>query len=280
VACALILTGEELMYQSHWGLTQSPFGSSFDARFFYESPTHEEALARLNFLVEQRRRLGLMLGPPGSGKSLLLELFAVAQRRAGRAVARVALTGREPAEVLAELLGQLRRPASPDEPTALLWRRLDDCLAERRFEQTPVVLLLDDADRAGLAVGPLLERLVRYDPLPEMRLTIALAAEPKNLARLDHRLLDLVELRIDLEPWLTEATADYVRTVLSQAGRREPLFDDSAIERLHQLTGGIPRRVAQLADLALLAGAGAEAEQVGADTIDAVHQELSGAAVC
>ena len=59
------------MYQSHWGLRESPFRDGPDPQSFYQSPTHEEALARLHFLVEQHRRLGLLLGPEGSGKSLL-----------------------------------------------------------------------------------------------------------------------------------------------------------------------------------------------------------------
>ena len=72
------------MYQSHWGLRESPFRNCLDPQSFYQSPTHEEALARLHFLVEQHRRLGLLLGPAGSGKSLLLEVFAAATRRRGR----------------------------------------------------------------------------------------------------------------------------------------------------------------------------------------------------
>ena len=76
------------MYQTHWGLRETPFRTCLDPRFFYQSPTHEEALARLHFLVEQNRRLGVLLGEPGSGKSLLLEVFAAEGRRDGRAVAK------------------------------------------------------------------------------------------------------------------------------------------------------------------------------------------------
>jgi len=63
------------MYQTHWGLQESPFRGCLDPKSFYQSPTHEEALARLHFLVEHGRRLGLLTGPSGSGKSLLLEVF-------------------------------------------------------------------------------------------------------------------------------------------------------------------------------------------------------------
>ena len=57
------------MYHSHWGLDEAPFRTDLDPRYFYQSPTHEEALARLHFPVDYRRRLGLSRGEPGSGKS-------------------------------------------------------------------------------------------------------------------------------------------------------------------------------------------------------------------
>ena len=64
------------MYQKYWGLRESPFRSGRARRRFYNSPTHDEALSRLHFLVEQHYRMGLLVGPSGSGKSLLLNVFA------------------------------------------------------------------------------------------------------------------------------------------------------------------------------------------------------------
>ena len=48
-----------------------------------------------------------------------------------------------------------------------------------------------------------------------------------------------------------------------------------AITCLHELTDGVPRRVRQLAELALLAGAGQELELIHEDTVNAVNDELS-----
>jgi type II secretory pathway predicted ATPase ExeA len=85
------------MYQAHWGLRESPFRGLLDPKFFYQSPTHDEALARLQFLVHDRRRLGLLIGPSGSGKSLLLEVFADQLRRSAQPVAKLSLLGVGPA---------------------------------------------------------------------------------------------------------------------------------------------------------------------------------------
>ena len=48
------------MYESHWDLDEIPFRGCLDPRFFYQSPTHEEALARLHFFLLQR--LQVLLG--------------------------------------------------------------------------------------------------------------------------------------------------------------------------------------------------------------------------
>ena len=57
------------MYQAYWGLVESPFRGGLDPRFYHEGPTQEEAIARLHFLVDGGRPLGLLLGSTGCGKN-------------------------------------------------------------------------------------------------------------------------------------------------------------------------------------------------------------------
>ena len=52
-------------------------------------------------------------------------------------------------------------------------------------------------------------------------------------------------------------------------------FADPAISRLHELSRGIPRRITQLADLALVAAAGEQRQQVDAEVVESVFHELS-----
>ena len=262
------------MYQAHWGLQESPFRGDLDPNSFYPSPTHEEALARLNFLVEQHHRVGLLIGPAGSGKSLLFEVFAQRLRRKGRSVAKLSLLDVEPGEMLWLLASQWGLTVAWPHSTAVLWRALSDRLIENRYQQLPTVVLLDDVDQASAPVLQHLNRLVRLEPSPQMRLTIVLAGRNEGMAKLGESLLGLVELRIDLEPWQQADTQQYVKSLLSQAGREKPVFAPRAVDRLHELAHGIPRRVSQLADLALLAGAGQNLDQINAGVVEEAYQEL------
>ena len=251
------------MYPSHWGLRESPFRNCTDPHFFYQSPTHEEALARLHFLVEQHRRLGLLLGPDGSGKSFLLEIFAEQFRRSGRPAAKVNLLAIEPAELLWLVALELGLNPEPSSPTAALWRMVTDRLMENRYQQIESAILLDDADQASRPVLAQVARLAQHDPSPDSRLTLVLAGRQDQIGRIGDRLLGLAELRIDIEPWEQAETENYLKASLAQAGCRTAVFAEPALARLQELSHGIPRRINQLADLALLAGAGQALPQIG-----------------
>src|SRR5947208_4757696 len=58
------------MFESFFGFTRRPFGKTPDPSFLYESPQHSEALARLEYAVEEKD-LALLVGDTGSGKTTL-----------------------------------------------------------------------------------------------------------------------------------------------------------------------------------------------------------------
>src|SRR5690606_32792458 len=126
-----------------------------------------------------------------------------------------------------------------------LWRNVADQLAENRYQQWHTVMLLDDADEAASDVLMQVARVAQIDPSPSARLTVVLAGQATRIGRFGRRLLELAELRIDLEPWMEQDTLAYLRWALAQAGRTKPLFTAEAMRRIHSLSEGIPRRVKQ-----------------------------------
>ena len=246
------------MFRKHWNLRESPFRGTLDWRRFFRSPIHEEALARLEFLADERRRLGLLLGPAGCGKTLLLEVFARTLRRRGAQVANVNLLGTDLHEFLWLVAAELG--INPDRGADLfqLWRSVLDRLAENRYQQLDTILLLDDADETPTAVLDHVVRLAQTDNVAGGRLTVvvtATTAPSSSAVRLSSRLLELADLRIDLDAWEPADTVQYVTSALAQVGGTEAIFSIEAMHHFHDLAGGIPRRVAQLANL-LIAGRG------------------------
>ncbi len=261
-------------YRLHWGLRESPFRGGLDPRFFYESPTHEEALARAHFLVEQQQRMGLLIGDAGVGKSMLLEVFARNLRASGSQVVNLSMLGADLREFL--WLAAADLGLNPDNRSDVfrLWRGVLDRLAENRYQQLDTAVLLDDVHEAPREVLEHVSRLAQAERSASSRLTIVLAVSTGRTGVLPQRLLELAELRIDIEAWSQADTIGYLNWSLAQAGRKTPAFDDQAMMLLHQLSSGIPRRVNQLANLSLIAGAGRQLSLVDAETVESVHHEL------
>ncbi len=262
------------MYQAYWGLSKSPFRGHLDPRSFYQGPSQDEALARLHFLVEERRTLGLLLGAGGSGKSLLLEVFAKELGIVHREHALISLLAINRGELRWLLAGQLGAESLSAKRDSQLCRVIDDHILANRFQQISTVLLLDDADEAQADVLDEVVRLAQFNQAHDAGLTLVLTARAERLHRLGTRILELAELRVDLEGWDVDDTAAFIKQALTEAGRSTPIFTPPALRRLHELSGGIPRRVKQLADLALAGGAGSNLATVEPDLIEAAYQEL------
>jgi len=263
------------MQLDHWQLAESPFQTALDVARFYPGAAHEEALARIEYLVDARRRFGVLLGEGGVGKSLVLRLAAQRLARKGSEVAWVDAVGLGTREFLWQFAAGLGAAPRADVEVAQLWRLIADHVAENRLQQTNTVLLVDDAGQAGPDVITQLVRLARLDPTPAACWTIVLAAEPAQATCWNDTLRDLVDLRIDLSPWSESDTVGFVQSALVDAGRFDPVFDDEGLSALHDLSGGVPRRVLRLADFALLAGAAAELETIDAATVRAAADEMS-----
>src|ERR1700730_5577015 len=58
------------MFEQFFGFNSRPFGKTPDPSFLYESPQHSEALARLEYAVDEKE-LAVLVGEIGSGKTTL-----------------------------------------------------------------------------------------------------------------------------------------------------------------------------------------------------------------
>src|SRR5213078_4447564 len=70
------------MYLTFYGLADKPFNATPDPRFLYLSPAHREALAQLQYGVQERKGFIVLTGRVGTGKTTLLR--ALRQRLEGR----------------------------------------------------------------------------------------------------------------------------------------------------------------------------------------------------
>lgn len=265
------------MYLEHWGLERSPFAPGPAAPLFYEGESHAEATARLRFVVRNGRRLALVVGVRGVGKSSFVRRFAEECRREGRVVAVTGVAGLSVRELMWQLAAQFSLGPQPADDAVALFRRVAAYAESLRWQAETATIILDDADQAGPDVQTQLLRLLALGG-DRGRLTLVLSTTPAETWRVGRELRDAADLRIDLDPWSESETVGYVQHALLEAGCDRPALDDEALSVLFTLTEGVPRQVNRLADHALLGAAAEGAQIVDAAMIEAAHDALNWAA--
>ena len=260
--------------QTNWTWNEAPFSTKLDPKRFYPGATQDEALSRIHFLVDNQRRLGVLSGPTGCGKSMILEVCAKQLRQQNRQVNIQNLVGVQADEFLWQLGVGLGTNPSIHATPRQLWKLIDDQIKAGRYQRVSNVLMFDDVEDAETDVLTMIARLAQSDPSDDSRLTLVLTCEQSRTHLLGERLRQLCDLLVDVEPWTVEETIDFLRTGLSAAACDPDLFSDGADRRLHELTEGVPRRVQQLAQLSLVAASAEDLEFVDVETLEAVCQEF------
>ncbi len=269
------------MYQAHWKLQECPFEGSADTRFFFESETHQAALLKLRYLVENRKGAGLIVGGGGYGKTFLLQMLAAELGEQSGPVISVLfpqLTAPEMmAYIAAELGGKPDLSPEPPSPDRTI-RQIQEALAGyAQRKQHPVIAieeahLIDDPQ-----VFQAFRLLLNFQPLYGGAFTLILSGQRDLLSRI--RRLPQLEERLTvkclLRPLSYEETLGYVAHRLHVAGVDQSPFEPSAFDTLYELSGGIPRRINRLCDLALLVGYADNLKSITADHLESVSEEIA-----
>lgn len=265
------------MYEAYWQLAAKPFENTADARFYYPGESHQGALLKLRYAIENRREAALLAGPSGLGKTLLVAALERLLPPQAQPLVRIVFPQMPPDQLVAYIAAELtgEREAAPTIDRNI--RRIQARLNENVAGQRHAVLVVDEAhllrDTSGLETLRLLLNL-QVQGTPAMTLllvgqTILLPAL-ERLPELDERL----GVKCLLRRFSAEETMAYVSHRLSAAGAARTIFDTSALEAVHELSHGVPRQINRLCDLALLIGFAEERPGITAAQIEAVADEL------
>lgn len=241
------------MHERYWGRNDLALQGPLGHGSFIETPPHEEALARLSYLVEHRRRFGLMLGPAGTGKTIVLRTAAREAKRLGREVAMIDLFGIDSHDLLWQLAIALRLGPTERWSHATLWRTVSDHWHALHSARLPSVLAFDHLERAEVDCLRLIERLLRLDIVNDGGLTV-LAAAREGLEEFSFGgLAEQSELRIELSRLSQRETEAFIRELLDQSGDQREIFRRDALATMFELSSGLPREIVRLCRLAVAA---------------------------
>ncbi len=269
------------MYLNHWQLDRKPFEPAPVGEALFRTQSYQEALCKLRYVLENPRGAGVLTGPGGVGKTLLVEGLVAQLPPSIAPIVRIVYPQMLPRELLSYLASRLSGETSPTEtsrPVDQSWQMLESTLTAAHSRGERPLVVLDEAhllEESGLleTVRLLLNLHQGGEPL----VTFLLLGQPSLAASLarNPRLAERLDIAATLEPFTVEETAEYIDHRLNVAGAREPLFSRAGCESLHHHAAGIPRRINRLADLALVIGFAQRASHIDASLIDAVASDLS-----
>lgn len=266
------------MYESHFQFQIRPFVAAPQIEAYVPVASMEQARQTLIRCVERAEGPGLIVGPAGSGKSLLCQLLADHFRRLQFQVAMLASARISTRRALLQnILFELHLPYRGMEEGELRLSLIDH-LEPRGSGLAGLLLVVDEAHTLPLRLLEeirLISNFIR-DSQPRIRLVLAGSAELEE--RLASPKLESLQQRIAarcyLQPFNREETALLIRQQIQRAGGAETLFTPEALKAVYSATDGVPRLVNQVCDHALVLSAVGGHTQIGAEAIEEAWSDL------
>lgn len=266
------------MYEDYWNLTARPFENTAIPAFYYPAESAQGTLLKLRYAVENRRGAALLTGGEGLGKTLLAQLLLDQLPEAFTPKVHVVFPYMPADQLLAyivrELVGVEQSATANIADSVQAIRR---GLSENTRAGKHAVLVVDEAhlvaDFNGLETLRLLTNL-ETDGMLDLTLLLVGQTEILPALRRTPAFETRLAVKCMVKPLTADETSAYVLHRLATAGANREIFSPEALDRLHQITNGAPRRINRLCDLALLIAFAEEQTLITADQIEAVNEEL------
>ena len=266
------------MYAEFYGLTAQPFQLAPDARFFFESTVHRQAMAYLVYGLHHAEGFIVITGEVGAGKTILVEnLLSTIDRNSFVTVKIVTtqLAGDDLLHMVAAGFGIAKEGLAKG---PLLQRISDFALTQHRNGKR-VLLIVDEAQNLSFEALEELRMLSNIFFDRTMALQSFLLGQPQFRATLGSPRLEQLRQRVTaayhLGPLGEGETRAYVEHRLRRAvWKDDPHFTEDCFPLIHQRTAGMPRQINTLCSRLLLFGFLEELHTLTADSVEKVANDL------
>ncbi len=268
------------MYESFFGLKESPFNVTPDPRFVYFSKHHQEALSAMKYGVEYRRGFIQVTGEIGAGKTTLSRalLSQLGDDVHSALVLNPKLSDLELLQTIVEDFGL--KPASKKRKA--YFDALNKFLLEETQKGKNAVLIIDEAQLLTPRALEGIRLLSNLETPRQKLLQIILIGQPELkdlIARPDlTQLRQRITVRFHLPALSLEEVGHYLEQRLRVAGLTERIFQEDAVKMISSFSGGIPRVINVLADRALLGAYARGVKEIDAGMVEYALADLEGVA--
>ena len=274
------------MYETFYGLREKPFTILPDPAYLYMSEGHSKALTLLEYSIIGRQGFTVVTGEIGSGKTTLVNRLI---EGLGDDITVGLLNFTDPGakdlnEWVAMAFGLDYVGKSPVE----LYEDFISFLIAQYAQRKYTVLIVDEAQNLVLTGLEKIRMLSNVNAQKEHLLHLVLVGQPQLRDMLGApelvQLVQRVSVSYHLDRLTPQDSRAYILHRLHVAGATDRIFSPQAVKILVEASGGVPRIINTLCDLALVYGYSSGKKLVDVRIAKAVLEDrekmgLSGASV-
>jgi type II secretory pathway predicted ATPase ExeA len=266
------------MYEAFFQLKSRPFLAAPRVDRYFPGAAIETARRNLTRAVERAEGPGLLVGPAGTGKSLLCQVlaeqfkqdFQVVHFSSARLCTRRAM--------LQAILYELELPYREKEEGELRLALIDH-LTGGATARPNLLFIVDEAHALPLRLLEEMRMITNLLRQGQPCVRLALAGSPALEERFASPKLESFNQRIAARCYLDSFdqhdTYQYVCAQMTASGRNaHDVFSDGALEAIYRATDGVPRLINQVCDHALLLAHAHQSQRVEAESVEEAWAEL------
>lgn len=257
------------MYLEHYGFHEKPFDISTDPKFLWLGEKHKEAYAVLKYGVVENKGFLLLTGDVGAGKTTLINALL---NSLGEDVICAFIP--DPGLEIKEFYRYLANAFGCDETfkdKAEFIFTFRDFLHVAHENGKKVLLIIDEAQRLSNELLEEIRMLSNIELQDSKLLNIFFVGQAEFNTKLldpDNRpVRQRITISNHIQPLSEKETGDYIRHRLKVAGSHLNIFSYVAIHEIYKYSGGYPRLINIVCDIALLTAYVRDKKKIGDDIV-------------
>lgn len=258
----------------HFGLTENPFSISPDPRYFHVSPYHKGIIAKVDHVVKRKQGLTVIFGDIGLGKTTLARILMDRLKQHNHVVFITNPAFKSEMHMVKALSGEFGIP--PKRSLHAQMGAIKAHLADLYSQEISPVIILDESQ---LLKGQQFEVLRQFsnfetDDTKLLQIVLVGQTELRNKLRLKKALASRIAVYSTLQPLSPYELADMIAFRLTVAGGGDGVFTEEGLERLFELSKGVPRDAIKICSVALELALANKEQQVSTEIIEAATPEV------
>lgn len=267
------------MYNEFFGFSKKPFSIAPDPDFLYLSPKHKKAWTVLQYGLLSQAGFTVITGEIGAGKTTLIRKL---MNGFGSDTVVGAITNTH--NSFGDLLNWVLNAFSIDsqiQDKAGRYQVFVNFLNKQHQLNKKVILIVDEAQNMDLQTLEELRLLSNVNVGQNMLLQIVLAGQPELVDKLNSpeliQFAQRISIEYHIEPLSEDETLQYIQHRIAVSGGDPEMFDKAACIAAYLFSGGVPRLINNICDLALVFAFASDQQSVSLkNVLEVIKQRKTG----